>query len=902
MKVPVSTYRLQLNASFTFKQVAEQIAYLHELGITTIYASPFFAATAGSMHGYDICDPQKLNPEIGNLEQLQQLAAMLRKNNMTWLQDIVPNHMVFSPTNPRLYDVMERDAFSQYYNWFDIDWQHPDPELHSRLMVPVLGKPLNECVQQKEISLDFGEGGFEIKYQQQTFPFSISAYDVLLSVMEGEPELEPVADVLYKLQSAAKADRALSSWQEVKTFLLQPFMLIDKNKSLIKQLLVKVNADEQLLQKVVQQQYYHLSFWQDANQKINYRRFFAVNELIAINMDDEDVFNEYHSLLVDLYEEDLIQGLRLDHIDGLREPGEYVRGLRELFGEECYMIVEKILEKGEALPPLWPMQGTTGYEFGSQVSWLLTNMAGAKEMVNYYQSLFPDMPVYKDVIFEKKRAFFKKFMGGEWNNLVRNLYDGQLVPETIDRDKVKQALAVFMCCFPVYRLYPEEGRMDEASKRIIQETFDDAILRAPELREPLTYLTAAVWNTGEQNEDTNSHCVSFQKRLAQFTGPLMAKGVEDTTFYVYNALLGHNEVGDTPDVSAYSVDHFHKWVLQRQCDYPFSMNTTSTHDSKRGEDGRIRLNVLTWFVNEWKHLVEQWRQINSKFIITGIGQQAPMLQDEYFIYQSLVAGFPADGKVTDEYITRLKDYFLKSAREAKINTDWQQPDSAYEEACCRFIEQILSPKHNFLESFLPFFNSVLSYAHIFSLSQALIKFTVPGVPDTYQGCELWNNSYVDPDNRRPVDFSTAKKYLQEIIAVQKEGLLSLYSYIMCEKQTGREKLFITWKALQCRRERPDVFLHGSYIPVYASVDFGIIAYAREHNNQWVLVIAPVSDALFTAKGKELLSEVYLQLPPNAPVTWRNEFTGETIHAENKLPLAAVCKVFPVALLTAEALA
>ena len=902
MKVPLATYRLQLHATFTFKHVAEQIAYLHELGITTIYASPFFAASAGSMHGYDICDPKTLNKEIGNLEQLQQIAATLQRNNMTWLQDIVPNHMVFSMSNPRLYDVLERDAFSQYYSWFDIDWQHPDAELHGRVMVPVLGKPLTGCIQQKEIAVGFGEGGFEINYQKQTFPFSISAYDVLLSVMESEPAFEPVADLLYKLHTAASSDRSLTSWQDTKMFLLQPFMLIDSYKSLIKQLLLKINADEQLLQMVIQQQYYQLSFWQEANHKIDYRRFFAVNELIAINMEDEDVFNEYHSLILDLYEDNIIQGLRLDHIDGLREPGEYINNLRAMFGPSCYIIIEKILEKGETLPPLWPIQGTTGYEFGAQVNWLLTNMTGAKEMVNYYQTLFPEMPGYKDIVFEKKLTFLKKFMGGEWDNLVRNLYDGQLMPETIDREKVKQGLAVFMCCFPVYRLYPEDGRMDDESKRVIQETFEDAIRRAPELREPLTYLTAAVWNSDEEDESTNSHCLSFQKRLMQFTGPLMAKGVEDTTFYVYNALLAHNEVGDTPDVDAYSVAHFHNWILERQRDYPFSMNATSTHDSKRGEDARIRLNVLTWFVNEWKQLVEQWRQINSKFIITAIGTQAPMLQDEYFIYQSLIAGFPADGVVTDEYITRLNNYFIKSAREAKIYTDWQQPDSAYEEACCRFIEQILSPQHNFLQSFLPFFNTVLSYAHVFSLSQALIKFTAPGVPDTYQGCELWNTSYVDPDNRRPVDFTLPKAYLQEIKAEEKKGITSLYSYLRCEKQTGREKLFVTWKALQCRKKHEAVFLHGSYIPVYATIDCGIIAYTREHNNQWVLVIAPISNTLLSVKGKELLSDVHLLLPANAPVKWTNELTGETIDADNKLSLQAIYKIFPVGLLTGNSLA
>lgn len=902
MKVPLSTYRLQLNSAFTFKQVAEEIVYLQELGITTVYASPYFTAAAGSMHGYDVCDPQSLNKEIGTVEQLQQLTATLRKNNMTWLQDIVPNHMFFSMSNQRLYDVLERGAFSHYYNWFDIDWMHPDPGLHGRLMVPVLGKPLNECLQQKEITLDFVEKGFVINYRQQSFPLSISAYEKLFNGLGGDAVNTPFAELINKLYLAATADKLLSGWDENKTFLLQRFRADDKNIELIKQLLVKVNADVQLLQTLLQHQYYQLSWWQLANQKINYRRFFAVNELIAINMDDEDVFNEYHSLLLDLYEEDQIHGLRLDHIDGLRDPGEYINSLREAFGEDCYMIVEKILEKGESLPLHWPLQGTTGYEFGAQVSWLLTNPAGAKKMINYYRSLFPDMPAYKEIVFEKKHSFLKKFMGGEWENLVHNLYDWQLVPAAMDRDMVKQALALFMSCFPVYRLYPEEGAVDEQAKLVVHETYEDALRRAPELVEPLTYLRAAVWDTDDQDDIINSHRLCFQKRLMQFTGPLTAKGVEDTTFYVYNALLAHNEVGDTPDMDDYSVNYFHEWVVQRQHYFPLSLNATSTHDSKRGEDGRIRLNVLTWFVNDWQQLVEQWRQINSKYIITAIGKQAPMLQDEYFIYQSLMAGFPADGLVTEEYITRLKEYFIKSAREAKLYTDWQLPDSAYEETCCRFIEQILSPQHNFLQSFLPFLNTILSYANVLSLSQALIKFTAPGVPDTYQGCELWNTSYVDPDNRRAVDYTIPKKYLEELKAAEEQGLPALYSYVNCEKQTGREKLFFTWKALQCRRSRADVFLLGDYIPVFASEDCGIIAYVRQHDNQWVLVVAPVSDTLLSLKGKELMHNIYLELPANAPTKWKNEFTGEIIDANDTLPLQAVCNVLPLALLTGETVA
>ncbi|OQP56140.1 malto-oligosyltrehalose synthase [Niastella populi] len=898
MKVPISTYRLQLNASFTFKHVAELISYLHELGITTIYASPFFTAAAGSTHGYDVCDPHALNKEIGTPEQLLHITAVLRRNNMTWLQDIVPNHMVFSMANERLADVLERGAYSEYFNWFDIDWMHPDPELHGRLMVPVLGKPLADCLQQQELRLDFDCRGFEIKYKQQAFPLSIGAYEVLLSGLPNDPAFTPVTEMIMQLYSAATCDKSLASWNENKQHVLQAS---EKEAAAIKLLLLQVNANGQLLQKILQKQYYRLSWWQETNQKINYRRFFAVNELIAINMEDEDVFNEYHSLLFDLYKDNVIHGLRLDHIDGLHDPVEYIHSLRELFGDECYLIVEKILEEGESLPAAWPLQGTTGYEFGAQVNWLLTNPAGAKKMVHYYRSLFPDLPGYKEIIFEKKQSFLEKYMGGEWDNLVRNLYELQLAPAGIDRKTIKQALGLFMCCMPVYRLYPHGGPLEADEQQIIKETVEDALRRAPHLKEPLACLLS-IWDIDATDVTINSHRLCFQKRLMQFTGPLTAKGVEDTTFYVYNALLSHNEVGDTPDLDQYSVDHFHRWILQRQQTHPYSLNTTSTHDSKRGEDGRIRLNALTCLVTEWEHQVAAWRQKNNKCKTAWNGAQAPMLQDEYFIYQSLVSGFPENGEVTDEYITRLKDYFIKSVREAKIYTNWQDPDSAYEEAGCRFIEQLLSPQHDFLQSFLPFFNSVLSYAHVFSLTQALIKFTAPGVPDTYQGCEWWNTSYVDPDNRRPVDHALGHTFVQEIKALEAKGSLAVLDHLKNNRTMGAEKFFVTWKALQCRRKYAPVFLLGTYIPLYASVDCGIIAYARQYENQWVLVVAPVSEIAFAGSKSDQLTKVSLPLPDKAPVKWDHLFTGEAISVESNgssLALHSIIKSFPVALLTGE---
>jgi (1->4)-alpha-D-glucan 1-alpha-D-glucosylmutase len=897
MQVPVSTYRLQLNAAFNFKQVADLLAYLHDLGITTIYASPFFAAPAGSAHGYNVCDSHILNSEIGTAEQLEQLLVEMRTNNMTWLQDVVPNHMVFAMTNQRLADVLERGSHSPYYKWFDIDWQHPDPDLHGKLMVPFLGKPLKECLKDNDLSLDICEGGLVIKYMDQSFPLSISAYEPL-SILRNAKVVAEVEQWLQQLYTEAIRGWPLASWLDIKTSLVQSFLSNEQQAAALKQLLAAINADVKLLQAILQQQFYQLSWWQDANRKINYRRFFAVNELIATNMANEEVFTDYHKLLKELYEQKIIHGLRIDHIDGLQEPGVYLNKLRQLFGDDCYIVVEKILEQQESLPSHWPMQGTTGYEFSSQVSWLLTNQPGAKELVRYYQLLFPNLYDYKKITFEKKRQFLETYMVGEWDNLVRYLYTLHLVPDTMHRDELKEALALFMCCLPVYRLYPEDGQTAITSLQIITRTFEEAAQRAPELQEALAVLQS-IWQVDPDDAGINSRRLVFQKRLMQFTGPLTAKGVEDTTFYVYNALLGHNEVGDTPHVDHYSVNEFHQWMLQRQQEYPLSLNATSTHDTKRGEDGRIRVNALTWFANYWQELVEHWRLINVDCKVAWDGQLAPMLQDEYFIYQSLVAGFPDDEQVTDEYITRLKDYFIKSVREAKLYTNWQQPDTAYEEAGCIFIEKILSPQHDFLNSFQPFIKSILAYARVFSLTQALLRITAPGIPDMYQGSELWNTSYVDPDNRRPVDFTKRKHYLRQLMHLEKQGLPAVYSYITCNRSEGLEKLYITWKALQCRKNHASLFWHGNYIPVYASVDCGIIAYARQNEQQWVLVVAPVSDNLLTVAGEELLANMYLLLPPNAPVRWKNEFTGETVLTDNSLPLHMICKVFPVALLTGE---
>jgi (1->4)-alpha-D-glucan 1-alpha-D-glucosylmutase len=898
MKVPVATYRFQMNASFTFDELQTLLRYLNTLGISTIYASPVFAAPTGSTHGYDVSDPHTLNSEIGTLEQWIPISHYMRQYNMTWLQDIVPNHMVFGMQNKRLADVLERGPFSAYYEYFDIDWKHPDPSLKGKVMVPTLGKPFDECIKDDEIKLDISEEGFVIKYFDNLYPLSIDAYDNILSILPDEPAATSLSHLLKQLYAQAILDRSLLEWQQFKQSLVKKFTASATNVSLAEKVIETINNDQLLLHELLKEQYYQLHWWKETDQKINYRRFFAINELIALRMEDEAVFFDYHNFIKSLYDQQLIHGLRIDHIDGLRAPGAYIQRLRNLFGDDCYIVCEKILEQNETIPAHWKLQGTTGYEFLSFANWLITDTTGARKLVDFYMELFPDTPSYKNIVFDKKSMFLQNYMGGEWDNLVQYLYTLNLATPAMKREKIKEALGLFMRCLPVYRLYPDGQEPDATSEQILGETFQEARQKSPALLNELNWLQS-LWRPFN-DADKNKQRIAFLQRLMQFTGPLTAKGVEDTTFYVYNALLSHNEVGDTPDAIGFSTDHFHQRMQERLKQHPFSLNATSTHDTKRGEDGRIRLNVLTMFVNEWKQHVLQWQQMNAPLKETVNNTQAPLPQDEYFIYQSILAGFPPDGQATEDFLTRLKDYFIKAVREAKINSNWQEPNTAYEEACGRFMEAILSNWNSFLQHFLPFFETIQDYASVFSLSQALVKITAPGIPDIYQGCELWNYSYVDPDNRRPVDYQLRKQYLDELVQLDAQDPVELLNYIASNKKEGLEKLFVTWKALQCRKRKADLFTQGSYFPLYPNADCGIVAFARRHRDQWAIIAAPVlNTVMIPGTNKELWAGICLNLPAGSPVNWTNEFTGETFSVQKELPLDAVFNAFPVALLTGQ---
>jgi (1->4)-alpha-D-glucan 1-alpha-D-glucosylmutase len=871
---PSATYRLQLHADFTFEALKEILEYLHLLGISTVYASPIFTSTPGSMHGYDVTEPHQINPVIGTLEQLRQIRKILQQKDMSWLQDIVPNHMAFHPYNTRLYDVMERGPLSPYSEYFDIDWQHPAPELSGKVMAPFLGKPLEACIADDEIKLVQTDQGYGISYFEQVYPLSVSAYDVLQSVLP-DSDAMPVNALLDALYQQATSGASLKDWQQAKHKLYT-----SANRALLEGLALRVNNDKVLLSTLMVQQYYYLCNWQEADKQINYRRFFTVNELITLKMESPTVFDEYHTFLHSLYREELIQGLRIDHIDGLRDPAAYIERLRMLFGSNCYIIAEKILENQETLPSDWALQGTSGYEFLSVTNHLLTNSTGEQQLQSFYHELLPDAVSYNDVVYEKKRLILERYMGGEWDNLVRYCYTLKLADARTNREQLKEALALFIACLPIYRLYPSQWPLDDYTQEVVRDTF--AKMRSlNRIAESEIALLESLWDDIPETEKARNR-VLFLQRLMQFTGPVTAKGVEDTTFYVYNALLSHNEVGDSPAIEGFSVNTFHQRLIARQQHTPCSLNATSTHDTKRGEDGRIRLNMLSLMPDDWRLQVEQWRELNRPYINTLTPG------DEYFIYQSIIAGFPADGIVTPVYIKRLQQYFVKAIREAKINSSWAAPEEAYENNGIAFIQQILTDENGFLENVRSVIDRINHYAFTSSLAQVLIKITAPGIPDIYQGCELWDYSYVDPDNRMPVDYAIRKQCLETIIA--KEKTPDFFSYLSEHRQQGAEKLFVTWKALNFRRTHADLFLEGDYLPLQCSSG-KIAAYARVQKQQWVLVIVPLPG--------ELDMTASVLLPTGAPAEWRNIFTGEMLKNKGQLSVAEVFKTFPMGLLTNE---
>jgi (1->4)-alpha-D-glucan 1-alpha-D-glucosylmutase len=884
MRVPATTYRIQFHKDFNFRQLREIIDYLAMLGITTVYASPIFSAVPGSMHGYDVTDPGTINPEIGSEEELRSIAAYLDEKKMTWLQDIVPNHMAFSDGNFRLMDVLERGEYSEYYRYFDVDWNHPSKELHGKIMVPFLGKEPDECLEDGEIVLTLDERGLTIKYFDSRYPLSISAYDYLFKYSDSEALQHLVAELIAQAQSTRCRE-----WMSLKADFFDRLNGSYRNE--IGRILTVVNHDKEQLKQVLSHCHFVLTYWKRTEQEINYRRFFTVNALICLRMEDENVFNDYHTYAANLWRENVIHGFRIDHIDGLYDPKAYIKRLRQLSDGSAYIVAEKILEAEEQLPEQWPLEGTSGYEFLAYTNQLFTDRKGARVILRFYRELVPDLPRYERLVQENKELILSRYMAGEWSNLENYFFELQL-QSGYAADRIRQAIGVLMLSMPVYRIYPDSFPLRGIDLEILTRAFHEARRWNVEYKAELDYLQSLF--TGPPiTPDEGHRILLFLKRMMQFTGPLTAKGVEDTTFYVYNPLISHDEVGDEPSTLGISIQEFHRKMILRQANTPLSLNATATHDTKRGEDARLRLNILSGIPAEWLENVRHWLSLNDEHHTTVKDQRAPTLNDEYFIYQALVGGFPHDLKVTDEFIERMQAYLTKVVREAKVNSAWESPDEAYEDACNDFIRAILQPNGDFLKIFYPLIQKVIHLAGRSALGQTLLKITAPGIPDTYQGTELWDLSFVDPDNRRPVDYAQRKILLESLVGRDRQGWDAVADYLKVNQSEGAEKIFVTWKALNFRRQYAEVFIKGDYEPL-AVTGMDAIAFARRHEEHIVIVVIPLS--ITSLQGE--YGDATIALPEGYPRSFRNIFVNDRYEFTTGIPVADVLNKFPVALLQA----
>jgi (1->4)-alpha-D-glucan 1-alpha-D-glucosylmutase len=930
MRIPRATYRLQLNPAVGFRAASEIVPYLGELGISDLYASPVFKARRGSLHGYDIVDPTRLNPELGTESDLEALSKELKAHGMGWLQDVVPNHMAFDPENEMLMDVLENGDCSEFFRFFDVNWVHPYPSIRGRLLAPLLGRFYGDALEQGEIQIRYGTDGFTIHYHDLAFPVKIETYVHLLTYGLAElraelggddPDLAKLLGILYVLRTLPSGAEIRERHDQLKFIKKTLWELYTNNPH------VRKFVDENvctfngvsgrpetfaLLDNLLSEQLFRLSFWKVATEEINYRRFFNINQLLSVRVEDEDVFRRTQSLIFALIGSGHFTGLRIDHIDGLYDPKRYLARLRGRY-PELYLVVEKILELREELRPDWPVQGTTGYDFLNHVNGLFCRKDHARRFARLYSGFIGSKRSYEDMVSDKKRLIMGKHMAGDIDNLAH------LLKEISSRDRLgsditlyglKRALVEVMAHFPVYRTYISQEETTENDYSSVKLAVDKAVQSNPGLLNELRFIERFLLLESRccPSEAEKDRWADFVMRFQQFTGPLMAKGFEDTTLYVYNRLLSLNEVGGAPDIFGVDLDEFHRFNQRRFQGWPYTLNATSTHDTKRGEDIRARLNVLSEIPEDWERSLKTWNKVNAKHK-KKIGQlRVPERNDEYLLYQTLVGAYPPRDDDRLGFGDRIKQYMVKAVREAKVHTAWLKADQDYEEACLSFIEEILtpSPENGFLEHFLPFQKRVAFYGIFNSLSQALIKITSPGVPDFYQGTEFWDLNLVDPDNRRPVDFEERWRVLSEMKGRASTGRAALIRELLQAREDGRIKLFLILMGLRARKDYQEVFLSGRYRPmdVVGAHRDHCIAYAREAGEVRVVTIAPRFLVNLVKEGEDPLGmnvwqDTRIPLEDGSPRSWRNALTGEVLHASDSLVVGEVLRSCPVALLVNE---
>jgi (1->4)-alpha-D-glucan 1-alpha-D-glucosylmutase len=898
--LPRATARLQLHRDFTLTQACELVDYYATLGISHLYLSPILTARPGSTHGYDVVDATGINPELGGEKPLRKLCALLHERGMGLIVDIVPNHMATGHHNLWWQDVLRWGRGSRYAEWFDINWEAADPALRGKVLLPFLGQPYAQALQAGDINLCFDEqhGQFYFAHYEHRFPLRPQDYAELL-ITAGSERLQPAIDIFSAsdLAGANAEQQAASGWQ-----LLRELAQDEEGMADIDAALGAFSANQphgaEVLHALLERQHYRLSCWRNAADEINWRRFFEVSELVGMRVENEEVFEALHAEIFRLYADGLIDGLRIDHIDGLADPGAYARRLRQRLkglraDHEPYLIAEKILGRGESMPVEWQLDGTTGYEFMDQVAALLHDPEGKPVLDEAWRSVCGhgaaatlsqelnrggeranaqpaaahfsdpaavgssvyiadgcDLSDFEQIVRSARRDLLARNFAAEFNTLVMTLH--QLARATLaTRDmslmSIRRALAELLVHFPVYRTYGTAEGMPAAER----ETLACAGIAASATLHAADHASLHVLEgwlgadmlSGHNDELRRGLQLQAITRFQQLTPPLTAKSVEDTAFYRYGRLLSRNEVGSDPAQLSISVQQFHQLAQQRLHEIPHTLLTTATHDHKRGEDARMRLAALSEIPEEWRTMLQHWRQLNAGVVQATAGEHGAIDgADECMLYQSLIGAWPEGMKADNENLMplqqlaqRMVQWQRKALREAKRRSDWVAPQLPYEQACERFTEALLcdpgvdAHHHPFLLELQKFVERLAPLGAINSLTQCMLRMCTPGVPDLYQGGELWDFSLVDPDNRRPVDFALRARSLDN--ASQRP--VSLRDW-----QPGASKLQLIRAVLAYRRGHADLFARGEYLPLQVQGQRAahVIAFARLHEGQAVLVI------------------------------------------------------------------
>jgi (1->4)-alpha-D-glucan 1-alpha-D-glucosylmutase len=955
-RIPLSTYRLQFNRSFCFSQAAEIVPYLAALGISHCYASPYLRARPGSMHGYDIIDHHQLNPEIGTTEDYDRFVSALHENGMGQILDVVPNHMgVMGSDNAWWLDVLENGETSAYADFFDIDWEPLKDELQGKILVPVLGDQYGTVLDRGELRLSFDreKGELSIFYFQHRFPVNPREYPRIMASAAEQLQQRAAADNedLLEFQSLISAFSHLPGRAET-----APEQRAERirDKEIHKRRLAALcarspeivrlieNTVERMngvagdstsfdsLHELIKSQTFRLAYWRVAADDINYRRFFDVNDLAALRQENEPVFSHTHEFVLELLRQGKLDGLRIDHPDGLYDPQQYFQRLQRGTGADrgsaCvktyYIVAEKILTGAEHLSEDWPIHGTTGYDFSSLVNALFVDPDADESMTQAYCSFIGERIDFRELVYECKKLVMDRSLNSELNVLANHLSRIALADRhTCDftLKSLRDALMEIVACFPVYRTYVTEQRVSEDDRNYIMEAVEGAKAKSTSADTSAYDFIRDVLLTGRAAGHPRFYAdsvVHFAMRFQQYTSAVMAKGLEDTSFYRYHRLASLNDVGGDPLRFGVSPETFHCEIHNRATHWPYSMVATSTHDSKRSEDVRARINVLSEMPERWQKQIRRWHELNRVHKLAAT-DGTPTLNDEYLLYQTLVGAWPmgnVSDTASDELAERINDYMMKAVREAKEQTSWANQNHAYESRLTGFVAALLESEE-FRADFVPFQRRVSYFGMLNSLAQTVVKLTVPGVPDIYQGNELWDFSLVDPDNRRAIDYAIRQRVLRQLQAssqLENVGLPEYAQGLTRSMEDGRIKMYVTWKALSLRNEQPDVFQHGAYIPLQATGNNAkhVFAFARTLGDSRLLVVVPrlcvrlLGNQLRLPTGADVWQETAIQLPDSMGTSFRNVFTRELVSAEpydrcTALTLPSVLGVFPVAILVSE---